>query len=377
MVILTLSKNNPIESAREARFKEDIRTFQDELAMYISKEYTNKGGARDEKITATNYNPAGDPASVYTYIPSFSKKYEGKFVIKNDELMYKEDMIQQEKDWCQSINVKENAKTGAEKAKEDPQTYYGAKVDYKTGNENIDNDIKEWKIFYSDGSNVYIISSGYISPSNFPEKNGVKPDQVNSTNCPRAARFNNILSKYSTGSVGITDEKMKAFNSDYYEKGYTSGNFNNFKAVAYMLDKDIWKNFANSSVAEFAVGSPSIEMFLRSYSEKNNVDFRANVSNTSGYYMSQDGGINWEQYYLKMLNTTETLYVLPQSSEANALWLASPSARNPDALIVVYYDGSVSCAGYDLSYYGFRPLVCLNSNISLKWNDTTQKYDIE
>ena len=170
---------------------------------------------------------------------------------------------------------------------------------------------------------------------------------------------------------------MKAFNSDYYEKGYTSGNFNNFKAVAYMLDKDIWKNFANSSVAEFAVGSPSIEMFLRSYSEKNNVDFRANVSNTSGYYMSQDGGINWEQYYLKMLNTTETLYVLPQSSEANALWLASPSARNPDALIVVYYDGSVSCAGYDLSYYGFRPLVCLNSNISLKWNDTTQKYDIE
>lgn len=36
-VILTISKNNPIEIAKEARFKEDIRIFQDELALKISK----------------------------------------------------------------------------------------------------------------------------------------------------------------------------------------------------------------------------------------------------------------------------------------------------------------------------------------------------
>ena len=41
-VILTLSKNNPIESAREATFKEDVRAFQDELALSISKEYIQK-----------------------------------------------------------------------------------------------------------------------------------------------------------------------------------------------------------------------------------------------------------------------------------------------------------------------------------------------
>ena len=38
-VILTLSKNNPIESAKEATFKEDVRAYQDELNMYISTEY--------------------------------------------------------------------------------------------------------------------------------------------------------------------------------------------------------------------------------------------------------------------------------------------------------------------------------------------------
>ena len=34
-VILTLSKNNPIESAREAKFKEDVRSFKDDLMAEI------------------------------------------------------------------------------------------------------------------------------------------------------------------------------------------------------------------------------------------------------------------------------------------------------------------------------------------------------
>ena len=37
-VIITISKNNPVESAKEATFKEDVRSFQDELNMYISNE---------------------------------------------------------------------------------------------------------------------------------------------------------------------------------------------------------------------------------------------------------------------------------------------------------------------------------------------------
>ena len=36
-VILTITKNNPVSSAKEATFKEDIASIQDELSMYISK----------------------------------------------------------------------------------------------------------------------------------------------------------------------------------------------------------------------------------------------------------------------------------------------------------------------------------------------------
>ena len=67
VVILTLSKNNPIESAKEARFKEDVRTFQDELALYISKQYANAGGHWDGNISATNCD------DIVQYIPSFTK----------------------------------------------------------------------------------------------------------------------------------------------------------------------------------------------------------------------------------------------------------------------------------------------------------------
>ena len=87
-VILTLTKNNPIESAKEAVFKEDVRAFQDELNMYISKEYTNLQGQRDIKITALGYDKDGEKDSVYTYIPDFKKKYEGKLAIKDDMIAY-------------------------------------------------------------------------------------------------------------------------------------------------------------------------------------------------------------------------------------------------------------------------------------------------
>ena len=375
VVILTLSKNNPIDSSKEATFKEDVRTFQDELAMYIAKDYTNKAGQRDEKITATNYNPVGDPASVYTYIPSFSKKYEGKFVIKNDELKYDEEtVVGNEKEWCKSLNVKANAKTGAEKAAAAPTTYYGAKVTNYTAN-----GISDWRIFYSDGSNVYLITTEYVDPAILPSKgegnDAAKPANTNSS-YPKAAPFDNIITKYS-GSANITDEKMIAFNSDYFDKKYTSTN-SNMKAVAYMLDKDIWSDFANSSVAEYAVGGPSVEMLLKSYCEKvpEKKDlYKTQASSATGYQVSNNGGTRYVDYISGMLSTSEDLYLLPQNKGASSMWLASPSAYSGNYVLGVYSGGNVSHYDYGTTTVGFRPLVCLNSNILL--NEVAGGFEIE
>ena len=383
-VILTISKNNPVESAKEATFKEDVRTFQDELAMYIAKDYTAKAGQRDSKISTSNFS------EIQGYIPSFSKKYERKFVIKNDTLVYNEDKLNEnELNYVSSLNITKNVKTGAEIVEDSPSDeYYGKEVNYTAPN-----GVNDWKIFYSDGSNVYIISSEYVNPvvespalPQLPSKNGVSLDQRDATNYPKAARFNNILSEYSTGSAGITDEKMKAFNSDYYEKEYTSGNNNNFKAVAYMLDKEIWSSlYANTTVAEYAVGGPSIEMLIKSYCIKHPECkdlYKTHASSATGYQVSNEGGKegSWKDCISGMISSSDLLYVLPSSNKgsgADAMWLASPSAYIGNNVMNVYYGGYVGRDGYDNAHFGFRPLVCLNSNINLKWNEGTQKYDIE
>ena len=99
VVILTLSKNNPIESAKEARFKDDVRTFQDELALAISKEYADAGGHRDGKISTSDFD------EIKRYIPSFSEKYRDKFVIKKDQLKYTNKLNDKEIIYAQHLNV--------------------------------------------------------------------------------------------------------------------------------------------------------------------------------------------------------------------------------------------------------------------------------
>ena len=108
VVILTLSKNNPIESAKEARFKEDVRTFQDELALTVSKQYIIAGGHRDEKITTSDFD------AIKEHIPSFSEKYKDKFIIQDDELRYTNKLDDKEEIYAQSLNVKSRLYTELE-----------------------------------------------------------------------------------------------------------------------------------------------------------------------------------------------------------------------------------------------------------------------
>ena len=367
IIILSFSQNNPIKKAQEAKFKTEVSQFKEELLMT----HANKL-AENKRYKSQNVNvDVGDYSTMKTYIPSITEDYVDRLYIKNGELAYVDkensEYDEDEYEWASELGIKKSEVSGAKKAAADPTTYYGARVTNYTAN-----GISDWRIFYSDGSNIYLITSDYIDPAKLPSKDVAKPANTNS-DYPKAAPFDNIITKYS-GSSNITDEKMKAFNSDYFEKEYTSTN-NNMKAVAYMLDKDIWGDFVNSSVAEYAVGGPSVEMLLKSYSEKNNVDYRAQASSATGYQVSNNGGTSYANYIGEMLSTGENLYVLPQNKGANAMWLASPSAYHAYGVVGVTYNGYVSSNGYADTTVGFRPLVCLNSNILL--NEVSGGFEIE
>ena len=98
VVIITINKNNPVESAKEATFKEDVKSFQDDLALTVAKEYTDNQGQRDTKINATGEN-------VKNYIPSFKDKYVNKFAIIDDNLVATDKVTENEKLWIEDLNL--------------------------------------------------------------------------------------------------------------------------------------------------------------------------------------------------------------------------------------------------------------------------------
>jgi len=77
-VILSLSRNNPILTAQEATFKNDMDSLQSELTMYITSKYTQTLGGFD--INTMN-------GEVSTYIPSVTK-YDTDFDIVKGKLIY-------------------------------------------------------------------------------------------------------------------------------------------------------------------------------------------------------------------------------------------------------------------------------------------------
>ena len=80
-VILTISKNNPVSSAKEATFKEDMASIQDELSMYLSKKYTDNPTSFDK----SSVNLSGD--SMVTELPS-TKKYKEKVSVIKGKLVW-------------------------------------------------------------------------------------------------------------------------------------------------------------------------------------------------------------------------------------------------------------------------------------------------
>ena len=80
-VILTISKNNPVSSAKEATFKEDMTSIQDELSMYLSKKYTDNPTSFDK----SSVNLSGD--SMVTELPS-TRKYKDKVSIIKGKLAW-------------------------------------------------------------------------------------------------------------------------------------------------------------------------------------------------------------------------------------------------------------------------------------------------
>ncbi len=233
----------------------------------------------------------------------------------------------------------------------------------------------DWQILYVD-KNIYLISTDYIELTDYPEKKvndityKIKPDLQGEYK----SEFSGVIEGYpydeDTKRIPIS-EVGKKLNADFEAKEYYNENKNsNLQAIAYMLDTEIWKNKfigSNSDKIEYIVGSPSIELLFNAYNAKYGTNYLTRVKdNKYGYEISKDG-IVWEDNIADMLDTLDTTFVILDDQKAKGMRLASPSSKDPTAILHANYSGGIGYNTYDsLNEVGIRPVICLLTNVQLE-----------
>ena len=239
-----------------------------------------------------------------------------------------------------------------------PSEYYGGYVtNYTTPSGDPD---VWWRIFYADESNIYLIASDYIHYDYAPTSANYTLYK-NSTDYMLA--FDNVYQDY-TGSVDITDARIRKWIQKYLAVAPSSTN-TSIRAVAFMLDEQAWSaKYANSNYAEYAIGGPTLEMFVASYNETHPEKPMYCSADSTGYYISWTNG--GTDYSISGLDRSESLYVISDVSKAYSMWLGSPSANYASYVMYAYFYGEVNYENYYAATPGFRPVVCLNSDIQLE-----------
>jgi hypothetical protein len=110
-VILTLSANNPINSANEAVFKSDLDAIESDLSLYVSSEYANTTMFSPDNLNADDLSVEYNGTvivgkTIKDIIPALSttNKYNGQFEVVNGKLVYV-GTDRTKKRWAQDVNV--------------------------------------------------------------------------------------------------------------------------------------------------------------------------------------------------------------------------------------------------------------------------------
>lgn len=270
------------------------------------------------------------------------------------------------------------------------QGYYGKKVSGYTAN-----GISDWKIFYSDEDNVYLITADYAHIGK------VMPNIPTSLSSTGIVACKNEYNIYFPNSPNMTEHTFQ-----YSYMPYVSGETLNlddipwfeFYASAHpestytmkdsaqrarmLVDTSLWSSFVNNDMALDAIASPTINMYVASWNTvypdmKIYCNKLGGASdNTTGYNISnysepndrnwRIGSFNGGSYMFSQFQDGENMYFPHTSTKSNCYgyWLSSPGSMDDYALLTVQYDGSVTGAEETNSLgFALRPVVRLKSGL--------------
>jgi len=190
---------------------------------------------------------------------------------------------------------------------------YGKSINYKAtvmNNETKETEeVSNWKLLYNDRNNVYIILAGYLLNNLLPSKSALEYDKAKPYSAYSNVDINTLLDGLETESY--------------------------------------WNEFANGVEGATATGTPTLEMVIASYNEKNKV----NLEYESG----------------SILDNTEELYV-PYAEEVNGqcrgYWLIYFNDNYTDVAGCIENNGYIGAPRPYNPYFAVRPVVKLPSIVT-------------
>ena len=243
-----------------------------------------------------------------------------------------------------------------------------------------------WDLFYDDADNYYLIASDYVPGNTLPSEL-ITTDQY-TTYCEYFGTgdsgnytgpiMDNTPWSNGTGSNTITGNPL----TNKYLKWVNSSqvittNNPNMKAVAYMMDTSKWSAFAGGVEGAYAMGGPTLEMFVYSYNAKHDTklgtygtsasDITSENASSTGYKVKLGNG-SWygDCEGLDTSGTEGNMWITTGIDKADCYWMAAPMDHTGGADVAsVCYDPEEELSGFigqcevEDTFIGFRPLVAI------------------
>lgn len=343
-VQMLTGENGILTRAGEAKNNTETASAKEQIQIEVFGSYGTDGNL-DMNVLKTNLEKIGATVNG-----------ENPLTVTLNEHTFKVD----------SKNIYELQYLNAQKIKNNAKLYYGSKV---TGYTCVGTGVEIWRIFYADKDNIYLIADDYISKNDAPNgKEGTELDEHQRFEC--RLNFGNIYQDYSGSDWILENSKAKKWLNMYFnytsDKGVNYPNKTsknpNIKAVAFMMDtsNNVWGKWANPDLAEYAIGGPTLEMYVESYKDSHpESNISCSVTGTNGYTSSNSSG-------LEANDENNEIYIKSSNLKAAATWLAAPPSNSNNDIMYASYSGSLSGYYSTASGCGFRPIVCLKSKIQLE-----------
>ncbi|MBP3830897.1 MAG: hypothetical protein ILA02_00710 [Clostridia bacterium] len=336
--------NGILNRAAEAKKNTETASTKEQIQIEVLGSY-GTDGKLDMNTLKTNLEKIG--ATVNGENPLTVTLNGQTFTVDSDDLK----------------DVYESSEVNAEKVKKNAKSFYGSKV---TGYTCKGTGVDTWRIFYADKDNIYLIADDYILINDAPK--GKEGTALYKYSDYRLS-LDNVYNDYSGSDWILENSKAKKWLNKYFEYKNEYGNTpnktsenKNIRAVAFMMDTSdsVWGKWANADFAEYAIGGPTLEMYVESYKDSHpESSISCDVTGTNGYTYSNASG-------LEASDENKEIYIKTSQENALAMWLASPSSDDNNYIVLAYCDGNLYYDDYHDNHQGLRPLVCLRSNVQLE-----------